>query len=657
MKSTQPHDLEFQTSEDRGARKEHQQFSERISSQPFQAENVVQPSPSAEREHYGLRRGPRSLIARRRMEREKMMESRANTERPSPHAARKTRDSAGPAGFDAATARFPTANRRPVRSADSRPFDRSQTAQRPAIFGHDPSAPQGGREHFAARAPQFATSHKNNAFKGVSAPSFVEDEERPKLHKVLAEAGLGSRREMEELLIAGRVSVNGEPAHIGQRISDTDKISINGRLMRRSLNKRPARVLLYHKPVGEIVSHDDPEGRPSVFDSLPSLKTAKWLAVGRLDFNTEGLLLLTTSGDLANRLMHPRYGVEREYAVRVIGTLSEAARQQLLTGVVLEDGPARCLTVVNGGGEGINRWYHVTLEEGRNREVRRLFEAVGLQVSRLIRTRHGSTHLPRHLKRGRWEELEPNDVTALLERAGLGTSTPAPVRKGSTSEQHADRNSRYKRGSSALSSKRQDGQPLHASCAFPSSGVSEFEAPARAHAVAPVRSTAPKRRQPDPMQTTLGYGAQDVTSYAPYARRLSADGRPAESRDAPTRGARAAYPRESSYQERSTFADSRHRRPASTRPERSTPWSENRSPAHAPFAGEARVGAAKAPTRSREFGAHGTQERRPGGSSHPFSRRPSTRSSTSSSRVDPFDSRPSEQEGAGNVRRRTHSIK
>jgi 23S rRNA pseudouridine2605 synthase len=247
---------------------------------------------------------------------------------------------------------------------------------------------------------------------------------------------MGSRRDMEELIIAGRVSVNGEPAHIGQRIMPTDQVRINGKPVKRKLQNKPPRVLLYHKPTGEIVSHADPEGRPSVFDKLPPMKTAKWLAVGRLDFNTEGLLMLTTSGDLANRFMHPRYSVEREYAVRVVGELAEGMRQKLLHGVELEDGPANFLRIRDGGGEGTNHWYHVALAEGRNREVRRMFEAAGLMVSRLIRTRHGPISLPKGLKRGRWEELEDNQVRSLMASVGLkatseekGARGPAPERK------------------------------------------------------------------------------------------------------------------------------------------------------------------------------------------------------------------------------------
>jgi 23S rRNA pseudouridine2605 synthase len=178
-------------------------------------------------------------------------------------------------------------------------------------------------------------------------------------------------------------------------------------------------VLVYHKPAGEIVSADDPEGRPSVFDRLPTMKTGKWLAVGRLDFNTEGLLLFTNSGDLANRLMHPRYNIDREYAVRTLGELEEGMRQKLLAGVELDDGTASFTKIADGGGEGVNRWYRVVIGEGRNREVRRMFEAVGLTVSRLIRTRYGAMTLPSGLKRGRWEELEENDVRNFLDAFGI----------------------------------------------------------------------------------------------------------------------------------------------------------------------------------------------------------------------------------------------
>jgi 23S rRNA pseudouridine2605 synthase len=243
-----------------------------------------------------------------------------------------------------------------------------------------------------------------------------------KLHKVLADAGIGSRRDMEELIIAGRVSVNGEPAHIGQRVLPTDQVRVNGKpLNRRPANAaRPPRVLLYHKPAGEIVSHDDPEKRPTVFEKLPKVSGARWVAVGRLDFNTEGLLLFTTSGELANRLMHPRYEIEREYAVRVLGELGESQKQQLLDGVTLDDGVAKFSRIEDAGGQGSNRWYRVVIAEGRNREVRRMFAAVGLDVSRLIRIRYGVVQLPRTLARARYSELSPEWVQAWMHDLGIG---------------------------------------------------------------------------------------------------------------------------------------------------------------------------------------------------------------------------------------------
>jgi 23S rRNA pseudouridine2605 synthase len=242
-----------------------------------------------------------------------------------------------------------------------------------------------------------------------------------KLHKVLADAGIGSRRDMEELIIAGRVSVNGEPAHVGQRVMPSDQVRVNGKPLQLRLKGvgRPPRVLLYHKPAGEIVSQDDPEHRPSVFDNLPKVSGARWVAVGRLDFNTEGLLIFTTSGELANRLMHPRYEVEREYAVRVFGQLSDEQRQRLLDGVQLEDGVARFARIDDAGGQGANHWYRVTIGEGRNREVRRMFEVAGLEVTRLIRTRFGAVQLPRTLARGRYQELSPEWVQAWTHDLGI----------------------------------------------------------------------------------------------------------------------------------------------------------------------------------------------------------------------------------------------
>jgi 23S rRNA pseudouridine2605 synthase len=258
--------------------------------------------------------------------------------------------------------------------------------------------------------------------------------EPQKLHKMLADMGLGSRRELEDWIVAGRISVNALPAHVGQRVGPEDKVRVNGKLIHIHFAPRAPRVLIYHKPEGEIVSRDDPEGRPSVFDKLPRVGGGRWIAVGRLDFNTSGLLVFTTSGELANKMMHPSYELEREYAVRLIGELTEEQATRLTTGIELDDGIARFNALSDGGGEGSNHWYRVTISEGRNREVRRMFEAVGLAVSRLMRVRYGPFELPRRLHRGEAEELKPEEVSRLLTavpasgkpRAKSGEAAPGP---------------------------------------------------------------------------------------------------------------------------------------------------------------------------------------------------------------------------------------
>lgn len=255
-----------------------------------------------------------------------------------------------------------------------------------------------------------------------------------KLQKVLADAGLGSRREMEALIATGVVTVNGDVAKVGDRVRLNDMIRVRGRLVKRAavVNDVP-KVLLYHKPAGEIVSADDPQGRPSVFDRLPKLNGERWIAVGRLDFNTEGVLLFTTSGALANMLMHPRYRIEREYAVRVQGELSEENKDKLLKGIKLDDGPASFSRIEDIGGVSSNHWYRVTLAEGRNREVRRIFDAVGLTVSRLIRVRFGAVLLPKDLPRGAKMRLSDEWVKGWIEDLKAG-STRAGVVPGSTKD-------------------------------------------------------------------------------------------------------------------------------------------------------------------------------------------------------------------------------
>lgn len=248
-----------------------------------------------------------------------------------------------------------------------------------------------------------------------------------RLQKVLAQAGLGSRREMEEWIAAGRVLVNGEVAVLGMRVSEGDVVKADRRVIRikDQAERVLPRVLLYHKQEGEIVSRDDPGGRVSVFDHLPRLRGQKWIAIGRLDFNTSGLLIFTTSGELANRLMHPRFEVEREYAVRVQGEMTpEQMKQMTRQGVELEDGVVKFDALSDEGGEGFNHWYRIVIKEGRNREVRRTFEALGLTVSRLIRVRFGIVNLPPRIKRGMMAELGEDQVRAVMEWAGVEAGSP-----------------------------------------------------------------------------------------------------------------------------------------------------------------------------------------------------------------------------------------
>ena len=266
---------------------------------------------------------------------------------------------------------------------------------------------------------------------------------RERLHKVLAQSGLGSRRDMEIMITSGRVMVNGIVATIGMSVSPHDNVSVDHRPVKLKFGEDLPRVLLYHKPDGEIVTTNDPGNRITVFDNLPRVENGKWIAVGRLDINTSGLLIFTTSGELANRLMHPRYEVEREYAVRILGELSEEQTSTLLSGVNIDadapgdddlddpdneappdDRPAKFESLEKRGGNGANQWYHVVIKEGRNREVRRMFEAVGLTVSRLLRVRFGKIALPPRLLRGRMLELNPGQVRAVLQWVGMEADGP-----------------------------------------------------------------------------------------------------------------------------------------------------------------------------------------------------------------------------------------
>ncbi len=329
--------------------------------------------------------------------------------------------------------------------------------------------------------------------------------ESPKLHKVLAQTGLGSRLEMEQLILQGRISVNNQPAHIGQRIQFGDQVRINGKPIQLRIAPPPARVLAYHKPVGELVTHDDPGNRPTVFRKLPRLAQGKWQSVGRLDLNTEGLLLLTNSGELANRLMHPRFGLEREYAVRVLGALTDDEKQRLLDGVPLDDGMAQFSSIkAEGQSEGVNQWYRVTISEGRNREVRRMIEAVGHAVSRLIRIRYGAMLLPRGLRRGMWMELGERDIRALGEASG----TPERVIRGAPEPRPAPadqpRRNRSDRGRGSGPRPNMSG------------GGAAREKPARAGgwgggpgAGRPGPGRSGGGGQPDPMKTSFGYIGAD----------------------------------------------------------------------------------------------------------------------------------------------------
>ncbi|WP_171531658.1 23S rRNA pseudouridine(2605) synthase RluB [Acinetobacter defluvii] len=241
-----------------------------------------------------------------------------------------------------------------------------------------------------------------------------------KLQKVLARVGLGSRRYMEEVIAAGRVSVNGQVAQVGERIEPTDELRIDGRKVQFQIEDEiRRRVLIYYKPEGEICSRNDPESRPTVFEHLPPISNDRWVMVGRLDINSTGLLLFTNDGELANRLMHPSNEIEREYAVRVMGEVTPELRKNMLNGVILDDGPAKFESFTEIGGEGINRWYQVVVKEGRNREVRRIFESQGLKVSRLLRTRYGTVILPRELRTGRWMELDKQDIDNLAKTVEL----------------------------------------------------------------------------------------------------------------------------------------------------------------------------------------------------------------------------------------------
>lgn len=244
---------------------------------------------------------------------------------------------------------------------------------------------------------------------------------------MLARGGIASRREIESWIQEGRLRINGVQAQLGDRLKPGDRLQLNGRIVHwEKYAEQAPRVLAYHKPAGEVVTRRDPEGRPTIFTQLPKLPVGRWIAVGRLDINTQGLLLVTNHGELANRLMHPSTEIEREYAVRILGTVDDDMLERLKQGVELEDGKAHFGDITFSGGEGVNKWYHVTVKEGRNRLVRRLWESQGVTVSRLIRVRYGPTLLPEGLKAQKFHELDAEELQTLLEFAGLQASEPAP---------------------------------------------------------------------------------------------------------------------------------------------------------------------------------------------------------------------------------------
>ncbi|MEI7867212.1 MAG: pseudouridine synthase [Candidatus Methylumidiphilus sp.] len=290
-----------------------------------------------------------------------------------------------------------------------------------------PKNPQANRTQ--QRPTQRPPQTENLPQPDSDSPALTTDGER--IQKVLAHAGLASRREIETWIVNGEILLNGNPAKLGDRWKEGDRLTVRGRPV--NVEKRfsqATRVLVYHKPTGEVVTRRDPEGRPTIFTQLPRLELGRWINVGRLDINTQGLLLVTNNGELANKLMHPSQQIEREYAVRVLGTIGEDMLERLKQGVELEDGPAHFNAIVDAGGEGANHWYHVTLCEGRNRIVRRLWDSQNVAVSRLIRIRFGNIVLPPHIRARTYTELSPEERDNLLVMVGLQPECPPrkPVR-------------------------------------------------------------------------------------------------------------------------------------------------------------------------------------------------------------------------------------
>ncbi|HMU90571.1 MAG: pseudouridine synthase [Pseudomonadales bacterium] len=357
-----------------------------------------------------------------------------------------------------------------------------------------------------------------------------------KLHKALARCGLGSRRALEQLIAEGQVTLNGRVARLGDRVTASDKVTLAGRPVTiRPPVKQQTRLLIYHKPEGEICTRSDPEGRPTVFSNLPKLPYGRWIAVGRLDLNSSGLMLFTNEGELANRLMHPSTAIDREYLVRVFGELPEGVRERLLTGVQLEDGPARFTDLGDGGGQGINRWFYVTVMEGRNRLVRRMWESQGIRVSRLKRVRFGPIFLPSAVKQGRYQELERPQIEALCRYANIPlpadfvadeataerTRKPAGRGRGMVGRERTDAPAAPRFGASLRRSPRSRTADETRETA-PARGRGSASSPAAAAQRAAERP--PRRRTPD-----------DALSNRPQTARKQPARRPAGGKSAPTR--------------------------------------------------------------------------------------------------------------------------
>ena len=325
---------------------------------------------------------------------------------------------------------------KPIREKSAKPPREKPAREKAAIPSRDkpsrekparPSREKPDREKLDGEKPDRTkpARDKRASDDTQAEKAFAERVPGEKLQKVLARAGFGSRRELEEWISAGRVQVNGRPAKLGDRVGASDKVLVDGKKVASQDNATTAHpVLLYNKPLGEICSRNDPEGRPTVYDHLPPLQHARWVSVGRLDINTTGLLLFTTDGELANRLMHPSAGIEREYAVRVMGEVTPEILETMQRGVMLEDGMASFSAIQYAGGEGANHWYHVVLMEGRNREVRRLWESQGLKVSRLKRVRYGKLVIPSYVKAGKFVELPAPETKGLYQLAGLRWKPP-----------------------------------------------------------------------------------------------------------------------------------------------------------------------------------------------------------------------------------------